>query len=473
MQRSIKGNPPAKEIPIIIPGSGAYMALKNSDFPGFPKGLTIWELGSMEHPICEDIRHDQMWFLRTDPKGYSGEKGGNVLRIWEPGDIQPAELKPYYLAFLTDHAEDILKNYAVGDSVLAKTCRAYLDDMAISRISQIPDPSERVDKLMPYFLKNPEGPARRQIVLSGNAGADKLVPIFTDPKYAGLQAWILEMWTERDYRGADSILTTMLKKENQGLAVQHERERRFGTNDAIMTALRATHDPQALAAMDEFNKRVEIVPRADLEPLPISSVKTPGIGPNGNKPWENSLGVKFVPAGTSGVLFSVWDTRVEDYQAFAQATGREWPKPFFNQGPTHPAVNVSWDDVQLFCQWLTLKERTAGKIGANQIYRLPTDAEWSKAVGLEESADGTPGSKGGVIKGIYPWGTAYPPPEDAGNYLRKGDGSLFSKDTDIEGTDGYAYTSPVGSFKPNRYGLYDMGGNVWQWCEDYLNDEHE
>jgi formylglycine-generating enzyme required for sulfatase activity len=120
---------------------------------------------------------------------------------------------------------------------------------------------------------------------------------------------------------------------------------------------------------------------------------------------------------------------------------------------------VSWDDAQAFCNWLTKKDHEEGLLGPNQSYRLPKDDEWTRAVG----------------PGKYPWGDSSSPPLEAGNYCRQGDSSSFDY-TSFRGTDGYAYTSPVGKFKPNSYGLYDMGGNVYQWCDDWYtaslnNDE--
>jgi Sulfatase-modifying factor enzyme 1 len=95
------------------------------------------------------------------------------------------------------------------------------------------------------------------------------------------------------------------------------------------------------------------------------------------QPFENTLGMRFLSVPGTQVLFSIWDTRVQDYQVFARATSTDWPSPEFQQGPTHPAINVSWLDAKRFCEWLTGKERAEGKIRPDQEYRLPTDVEWS------------------------------------------------------------------------------------------------
>lgn len=188
-----------------------------------------------------------------------------------------------------------------------------------------------------------------------------------------------------------------------------------------------------------------------------------------DKALENSLGMKFAPVGD--VFFSVWLIRVQDFEAFAKATSHKsssWRQPGFKQGPDHPIVNVSWNDATAFCKWLTEKEQKEGLLAGNQSYRLPTDLEWSKAVGLPEEAGRTPEGRDMDVPDMYPWGTEWPPVAGAGNYTGEETGS----DVAIKGyDDGFAWTSPVGSFKPNKLGLYDMGGNVWQWCSDWWNDE--
>ena len=170
--------------------------------------------------------------------------------------------------------------------------------------------------------------------------------------------------------------------------------------------------------------------------------------------WTNSLGMIFVPVPESEALFSIWKTRVQDYQALVDATGHYWKKPPFFQGPNHPAVNIKWEDAKEFCTWLTQRERGMGVLGSNQFYRLPTDEEWSLAVGLGHEEGDSPKEKDGKNEGVYPWGTEWPPPRGAGNFDQK------------LNVDDYRYTSPVGSFNSNAFGLYDLAGNAREWCED-------
>jgi hypothetical protein len=187
----------------------------------------------------------------------------------------------------------------------------------------------------------------------------------------------------------------------------------------------------------------------------------PGANRHTREMRTNTLGMRFVSVEGASPLFCIWPTRVQDYRAYAEFVGgldESWKNPGFTQAPTHPVVNVSWDDARRFCTWLTEKEQREGKLPMKSYYRLPTDAEWSWAVGIgDRERSGTPKDKGRRLKSEYPWGVAWPPPKGAGNY----DPSL--------GTDTYEFTSPVGTFAQSSQGLYDLGGNVWEWCEDFLD----
>jgi formylglycine-generating enzyme required for sulfatase activity len=150
-----------------------------------------------------------------------------------------------------------------------------------------------------------------------------------------------------------------------------------------------------------------------------------------------------------------------------------WREPGFSQGPTHPVVGVNWNDAKKFCEWLTGREQGSGMLPPGRVYRLLTDAEWSAGVGLQGEEGNNPKEKDGKIK-LHPWGKEWPPPKGAGNYAGE-ESKIEQEPSDwsvIKGyNDGYPRTSPVGSFAANACGLYDMGGNVWQWCEDRYDDE--
>ncbi len=235
-------------------------------------------------------------------------------------------------------------------------------------------------------------------------------------------------------------------------------------------------------------------PTAVWDPQATNSVPlaAPGL-PSATKdrPFVNMLGMKFVPVPGTKVLFSVWETRVQDFGAFANVTGHDmgtrmyvlqadgwkekdgygWRNPGFMQGADHPVVGVNWDDAGAFCRWLTDKERRDGRIGQQGKYRLPTDQEWSCASGIGDREDpkASPKDKDGKIEGAYPWGKGWPPPKGAGNYAGQESrvGQQPSLWRMIDGyRDGFPKTAPVGSFAPNAFGLHDMGGNVCEWCED-------
>jgi formylglycine-generating enzyme required for sulfatase activity len=170
----------------------------------------------------------------------------------------------------------------------------------------------------------------------------------------------------------------------------------------------------------------------------------------------------FRPAGTENVLFCETETRLEDYDVYLLATNRKWDrKPSFAMKPSHPLLNVTWKECQEFCEWLTDRDRKNKIIPDKARYRLPSDAEWSAAVGLTSERGSNPLEKNMGNKADFPWGKEWPPPIISANL----------NTARMEGyQDSYSYTAPVGSFSPNSYHLFDLAGNVAEWCEDAWPD---
>ncbi len=198
-------------------------------------------------------------------------------------------------------------------------------------------------------------------------------------------------------------------------------------------------------------------------------------------PFVNSLGMKFVPVPGTNILMCTTETTVAQYRAASLG----YQAPNFSQSGNHPAVNMEvfdpmsspalasarnkWSDPSAanaprndplkWCQWISAKE--------GRQYRLPTMAEWSAAVGGNE----------------YPWGNQWPAPGRLGNYMGQEMRSsaeavrLFQsvgvsqrEFALIKGfSDTHVFTAPVASYPPNSCGIYDLGGNVWEICEDNAN----
>ncbi len=157
-----------------------------------------------------------------------------------------------------------------------------------------------------------------------------------------------------------------------------------------------------------------------------------------------------------------YEVSVEFFREFMKRTGYsalgDWVEPFFDQSGEHPAVNVSWYDAIRYCNWRSIKEGldpcydldTSECDFTKDGYRLPTEAEWEKAAR-------------GADNRIFPWGNESPDSEGRykANYSEKPEERFY-------------YTLPVHSYEAGKsfYGLYNMSGNVWEWCNDWYSESY-
>lgn len=138
-----------------------------------------------------------------------------------------------------------------------------------------------------------------------------------------------------------------------------------------------------------------------------------------------------------------------EYEAFVRAEDGPKPPSHWSGGEVpdelaaHPVVNVSWQEAQAYCEWLTEKMRKSGMISASEVVRLPAEAEWERAARGDNEC-------------FWPWGSEWDAVKC--NSSENGPGS----------------TTPVGQYSPSGdspFGLADMAGNVWEWCEDVFDAE--
>ncbi len=149
------------------------------------------------------------------------------------------------------------------------------------------------------------------------------------------------------------------------------------------------------------------------------------------------------------LVFVMTDGPVDlrDYsQWWAWTPDADWRRPFgpgsdLEERESHPVVHVAYPDAVAFCEW-------AGK-------RLPTEAEWEFA------------ARGGLDGAEFVWGDD--DPQETDPIANTWHGGFPFENTEL---DGWVTTSPVGSFPPNEYGLYDMAGNVWEWTDDWYRSRH-
>ena len=150
------------------------------------------------------------------------------------------------------------------------------------------------------------------------------------------------------------------------------------------------------------------------------------------------------PDGTKNDFYiDAYEVTIGQFKTFLKSSGYKPDQPIiwnkvYEYSPTdkHPMINIDWHDATAYAKW-------AGK-------RLPTQKEWEFAAG------------GGLIDKEYSWGNDVSLARDYANYRGVGGRDKWDR-----------ITAPVGSLQPNGYGLYDMAGNVWEWCQDSYDSDQK
>ena len=208
---------------------------------------------------------------------------------------------------------------------------------------------------------------------------------------------------EAEIKKANDVLAQLKELGDAGVAASKPISERLATSSAELKKLQ-----------DEISK----LGGASVAPALLPKHSPPAKSSSrGSENGTNSLGMEFIRIGD--VDFSKNLVTRRDFEGFAVERGLKggaWRSPGFAQDAAHPVVNVTWKEADAFCKWLTERELKSGALSPNESYRLPTDLEWSHAVGLPSEQGATPEERDLGVDGVFPWGLDWPPPQGAGNY---------------------------------------------------------
>jgi hypothetical protein len=286
----LKGSSDSRSIPIILHYGLSPRVGGTSVGHGFdpdqgvlPKddpnaAIYILDTGASDwsgRPLVIDAGKDNLWFLRKRSEFFGRMPGTGKYGIVDPEDLQPLQLKDYFLAYLSKDPESAVKKHMVNNPALAQRVQRYLDHLEIQRILKIKDPSHRFEKLLPFYVKRttwgmtPE--ARQGIISCGKVAGKGLLVVSQDSKHKDLRYDIIRIWNNVGYKEAVPILINLLKQHDQfwenqdlkkgwwnrdvGSELTRKRRAVYGEIYYTVCALRSFADPRAREAIEITRRR--------------------------------------------------------------------------------------------------------------------------------------------------------------------------------------------------------------------------
>lgn len=225
--------------------------------------------------LVSDAGKDNLWFLRKRSGFFGRKPGTGKYGIVDPEDLQPLQLKDYFLAYLSEDPESAVKRNMVNNPAVVQRAQRYLDHLEIQRILKIKDPSHRLEKLLPFYVKRTTWgvtqEVRHGIISCGKVGGKSLLIVFQDSKHKDLRDDIILIWRDIEYKEAVPLLINLLKQhdkfwENQDLkkgwwnrdvGSELTRNRRdvYGEIYYAVCALRSFADPRAREVIEITRRR--------------------------------------------------------------------------------------------------------------------------------------------------------------------------------------------------------------------------
>jgi len=272
----LKGKCEKQEIPLVIHyGLSVFDQSEEKDSP--QNGFRIIDTGGSErgHIPVKDAGADNLWFLRKRSGIFGREPGTGNYGIVDPEDLQPLELKPYFLCYLSDNPEAAVKEYIRKNPETAERGKRYLNHLEVQRILKMEDPEKRYDALLPFFLNRTTWDMKEEagegIATCGKAAGERLKDVFTDPTHHNLRPLIFHLWRDMGYRPIASFLIDLLIQNDRFWAGQdlkkgwwsdqsdpeltRRRQDMYGEIYGAVYTLRSFGDPKAKDALETTRKR--------------------------------------------------------------------------------------------------------------------------------------------------------------------------------------------------------------------------